>query len=29
MIGAEWESELEPFRWAGEGAQVRWVGRTG
>jgi len=29
MIGADWEAELEPFRWAGEGADVRWVHRTG
>ncbi len=29
LIGAEWEAELEPFRWAGEGADVRWVHRTG
>ena len=29
LIGSDWESELEAFRWAGEGADVRWVHRTG
>jgi hypothetical protein len=29
LIGADWESELEAFRWAGEGADIRWVHRTG
>jgi len=29
LIGADWEDELEAFRWAGEGADIRWVHRTG
>ncbi len=25
MLGAQWDEELEPFRWAGDGAPVRWL----
>lgn len=25
LLGAAWDSELEPFRYAGEGAEVRWL----
>ncbi len=25
LVGAAWDSELEPFRYAGEGAPVRWL----
>ncbi|MBC7592660.1 MAG: DUF3145 domain-containing protein [Kineosporiaceae bacterium] len=25
LLGAKWDAELEPFRYAGEGAPVRWL----
>lgn len=25
LLGARWDAELEPFRYAGEGAAVRWL----
>jgi len=25
LLGADWDEELEPFRWAGEVAGVRWL----
>jgi hypothetical protein len=25
LLGTAWDSELEPFRYAGEGAPVRWL----
>lgn len=25
LLGTEWDSELEPFRYAGDGAPVRWL----
>ncbi|MFC7618725.1 DUF3145 domain-containing protein [Microlunatus sp. GCM10028923] len=25
LLGKEWDSELEPFRYAGDGAPVRWL----
>jgi hypothetical protein len=25
LLGAPWDEELEPFRYAGEGAPVRWL----
>src|SRR5665647_2455447 len=25
LLGAPWDDELEPFRYAGEGAPVRWL----
>lgn len=28
-LGASWDDELEPFRYAGEGAPVRWLHRVG
>lgn len=29
LLGAEWDAELEPFRWAGEGAPIRYLHRVG
>ena len=29
LLGAPWDAELEPFRYAGEGAPVRWLHATG
>jgi len=28
-VGQAWDDELEPFRYAGAGAPVRWLHRTG
>lgn len=28
-LGAAWDRELEPFRYAGDGAPVRWLHRVG
>ena len=28
LLGAAWDEELEPFRYAGEGAPVRWLHRV-
>ncbi|WP_426561159.1 DUF3145 domain-containing protein [Angustibacter sp. McL0619] len=28
-LGAAWDDELEPFRYAGDGAPVRWLHRVG
>jgi Protein of unknown function (DUF3145) len=28
-LGAAWDAELEPFRYAGDGAPVRWLHRVG
>ena len=28
-LGQAWDEELEPFRYAGEGAPVRWMHRVG
>jgi hypothetical protein len=28
-VGQAWDDELEPFRYAGEGAPVRWLHRVG
>lgn len=28
LVGDEWDAELEVFRWAGEGAPVRWLHRA-
>lgn len=28
-LGTAWDNELEPFRYAGEGAPVRWLHRVG
>ena len=28
-LGQEWDNELEPFRYAGTGAPVRWLHRVG
>ena len=25
LLGAPWDEELEPFRYAGDGAPVRWL----
>ena len=25
LLGKAWDDELETFRWAGEGAPVRWL----
>jgi hypothetical protein len=25
LLGRSWDDELEPFRYAGDGAQVRWL----
>lgn len=29
LLGADWDTELEPFRHAGEGAPVRWLHKVG
>lgn len=29
LLGSEWDQELEPFRYAGEGATVRWLHQVG
>lgn len=29
LLGADWDEELEPFRFAGEGASVRWLHQVG
>lgn len=29
VLGLEWDDELEPFRYAGEGAPVRWLHKVG
>ncbi len=29
LLGADWDAELEPFRYAGEGAPVRWLHKVG
>ncbi len=29
LMGAQWDEELEPFRYAGDGAPVRWVHAVG
>ena len=29
LLGLEWDEELEPFRYAGEGAAVRWLHKVG
>jgi hypothetical protein len=29
MLGAPWDRELDPFRYAGEGAPVRWLHKVG
>ncbi len=29
LLGTEWDSELEPFRYAGDGAPVRWLHKVG
>ena len=29
LLGADWDEELEPFRYAGEGASVRWLHQVG
>jgi hypothetical protein len=29
LLGVEWDDELEPFRYAGEGAPVRWLHKVG
>ncbi|HET7761652.1 MAG TPA: DUF3145 domain-containing protein, partial [Phycicoccus sp.] len=29
LLGVEWDRELEPFRYAGDGAPVRWLHRVG
>ena len=28
-LGAAWDEELEPFRYAGDGVAVRWLHRVG
>ena len=28
-LGRAWDDELEPFRYAGEGAAVRWLHKVG
>jgi hypothetical protein len=28
LLGAPWDEELEPFRYAGEGAPVRWLNQV-
>jgi hypothetical protein len=25
LLGSAWDDELEPFRYAGDGAPVRWL----
>ena len=29
VLGKAWDDELEPFRYAGDGAPVRWLHRVG
>ena len=29
LLGKDWDDELEPFRYAGEGAPVRWLHKVG
>ncbi|MGL5857873.1 MAG: DUF3145 domain-containing protein [Angustibacter sp.] len=29
VLGTAWDAELEPFRYAGDGAPVRWLHRVG
>jgi len=29
LLGVPWDEELEPFRYAGEGAPVRWLHKVG
>lgn len=29
LLGADWDAELEPFRYAGDGAPVRWLHKVG
>ena len=29
LLGAAWDDELEPFRYAGDGAPVRWLHQVG
>jgi hypothetical protein len=29
VLGSAWDDELEPFRYAGDGAPVRWLHRVG
>jgi Protein of unknown function (DUF3145) len=29
LLGQPWDDELEPFRWAADGAPVRWLHATG
>jgi hypothetical protein len=29
LLGGPWDDELEPFRYAGEGAPVRWLHQVG
>ncbi len=29
LLGSAWDAELEPFRYAGQGAPVRWLHRVG
>lgn len=29
LLGGAWDDELEPFRYAGDGAPVRWLHQTG
>lgn len=29
LLGADWDAELEPFRYAGDGAPVRWLHQVG
>ncbi|WP_347354332.1 DUF3145 domain-containing protein [Intrasporangium sp.] len=29
LLGSPWDAELEPFRYAGEGASVRWLHKVG
>lgn len=29
LLGVEWDNELDPFRYAGDGAPVRWLHKVG
>ena len=29
VLGSDWDAELEPFRYAGDGAPVRWLHKVG
>ena len=29
LLGQPWDAELEPFRYAGDGAPVRWLHQVG